>query len=311
MSERLIPSKNVVLWSEDFGNPADPDVILIMGANSSAMGWPNEFVELLVAGGRHVIRYDHRDTGLSTTREFTENPYTVEDLAADAIAIMDGWDVESAHVVGFSLGTTLGQVLALDYPERLHTLTLMAGTALDVDFVDNIRRAYSGEPSSDGLPIPRKDVLDVLAQRATPVDDQATELDRRIEEWRALSGSQLPFDANEFRRWEERAIAHAGTLRQPFAHAMATPVPTTRGAELGRITTPTLVIQAPLDPLNPPPHAQHIADLIPNAQFVEIPGMGHALPSAVHAPVAAEILKHTAKSVRSNYNAIKQAVLEN
>ncbi len=293
MAERRITSGDVELWSEDFGDPRHPALLLIMGANASGVTWPEEFIALLVAGGHHVLRYDHRDTGRSTTREFARHPYTVEDLARDAVAVLDGHGVRRAHMVGLSLGGTLGQVLALDHRERLHTLTVLLTAALGVDFVGNMQRAARGEPTPDGLPTPDPRVLAVLSRRAEPTRDRASELDRRVAEWRALSGDRLPFDADEFRRWEERVIDHAGSLVQPMAHAMATPVPLARGAELRGITTPTLVIQGGQDPLNPPPHGRHLAESIPGARLVELPDMGHALPSAIHLPLAHAILAHT------------------
>jgi 10-carbomethoxy-13-deoxycarminomycin esterase/esterase len=291
VTERTVSSAAVELWSEDFGDPSGPPLLLVMGANASAFGWPDEFVELLAAGGLHVLRYDHRDTGRSTRVDFARQPYCVADLARDAVAVLDGWGLGSAHVVGFSMGTTLGQLLALDHRERLRTLTLVAGAALDVDFVGNLQRSLAGEPSPDGLPTPDAEIVRVLARRARPVAGLEDELDRRVAEWRALSGTQLPFDPQEFRRQERRAIEHAGSWSQPGGHALAAPVPTRRGSELGGVTTPTLVVQAPLDPLNPPPHGRHLADLIPGARLAEVPGMGHALPSAVHRPLAELILE--------------------
>jgi len=292
MTEHLIPSGNVHLWAEEVGDPAGLPVLLIMGANASAMTWPDEFVALLAAGGCRVVRYDHRDTGRSTRRDFAKHPYAVADLAGDAVAVLDGCGIAAAHVVGLSMGGTIGQLLALDYRERLLSLTLMLTAALDVDFGGNIGRAMRGEPSLDGLPLPDRRVLEVLARRAEPVAGREAELDRRVAEWRALSGDALPFDAAEFRRREERAIAHAGTNVQPSAHALATPVPLARGAELRGVTTPTLVIQGQRDPLNPPPHGRHLAELIPGARLVEVPGLGHALPGAVHQTLARLILEH-------------------
>ncbi|WNG45948.1 alpha/beta fold hydrolase [Archangium minus] len=293
MAERKVVSGEVELWSEDFGDPRDPALLLIMGANASGVTWPEEFISLLVAGGHRVIRYDHRDTGRSTYRDFTRYPYSVTDLARDAVSVLDGHGVQRAHVVGLSMGGTLGQVLALDHRERLLTLTVMLTAALGVDFVGNMERASKGQPTLDGLPTPDPRVLAVLARRSEPVRDRASELDRRVAEWRALSGDKLPFDASEFRRYEERVIDHAGSLVQPSAHALATPVPLVRGAELRGITTPTLVIQGGQDPLNPPPHGLHLAQSIPGARLVELPNMGHALPSAIHQPLADAILEHT------------------
>lgn len=295
MPERIVLVGDIEIWSEGVGNPSGPALLLVMGANASALTWPDELVRRWAANGFHVIRYDHRDTGRSTHREFDEHPYALADLAKDAVAVLDGWYVAAAHVVGLSMGGTIGQLLALDYRERLVTLTLMLTAALDVDFVGNMQRAFTGEASSDDLPFPNPQVLAVLARRSTPVTSRVAELDRRVDEWRALSGSRLPFDAEEFRRWEEKAIEHAGTLVQPAAHARASQVPLERGLELRGVTTPTLVIQGSEDPLNPPPHGRHLASLIPTARLVEIDGLGHALPSCVHQRVAEEVIKHAGR----------------
>jgi 10-carbomethoxy-13-deoxycarminomycin esterase/esterase len=265
-----------------------------MGANASALSWPDEFVSLLVEGGRYVIRYDHRDTGRSTKREFSKYPYGILDLASDAVAVLDGYALARAHVLGLSMGGSIGQVLAVEYRERLLSLTVMMTAALNVDFVGNVGRALRGEPSLDGLPLPERGILEVLARRAESGRDRDAELAFRVDEWRALSGGELPFANRDFLRWETLAMAHAGTHVQPFVHALARPFPTERGVELRNVTTPTLVIQGMRDPLNPPPHGRHIADLIPRARLVEIPGMGHALTSSVHRRLAELVLEHTA-----------------
>ncbi|MCU0722431.1 MAG: alpha/beta fold hydrolase [Planctomycetes bacterium] len=294
MPVKTVRSGDVELWTESAGDPADAPVLLIMGANASGKHWPPGFVALLAAGGRFVVRYDHRDTGRSTRRDFAAHPYAVAGLAADAVAVLDGWGLDSAHVAGLSMGGTLGQILALDHRPRLRTLTVMCTAALDVDFAGNVGRALRGEPSPDGLPTPDPAILRVLARRAEPVADRAAEVARRVEEWRALSGGELPFVEDDFRRWEEAAIDHAGSRAQPVAHAFAAPFPVSRGKELRGVTTPTLVVQGMLDPLNPPPHGRHLADLIPGARLVEITGLGHSLPTAFHRRVADLILEHTA-----------------
>lgn len=169
MPEKFVPVNGRSLWSHSIGSGAGDVILLISGANAPALMWPDEFVEMLAFKGYRVIRYDHRDTGRSTFIEFDDASYTVEDLASDAVSILDAWEVNKANVVGFSIGATLGQVLALDYSDRLYSLTLMCGAALDVDFVGNMGRAFSGESSSDGLPLPNTEVLEVLSARATKV----------------------------------------------------------------------------------------------------------------------------------------------
>ncbi|NUW39642.1 alpha/beta fold hydrolase [Nonomuraea rhodomycinica] len=299
MTTRVIANGEVSLWSEDFGDPAAPPLLLIAGGNLSAKSWPDAFVALLAEKGHHVIRYDHRDTGRSTAtgfQAFQERPYGFDELVSDALAVLDGWEVPAAHVVGMSLGHTIGQLLAIDHPDRLLSLTLMLGGALDVDFDANIERAMSGAPSADGLPLPTRRFLDVITLMSEPVDGPEAELERRVEKWRLLNGEDLPFDADEFRRGELRAVAHAGTFQEPINHHMIPQPPVSRGAELAGVRVPTLAIQAMRDPAAPPPHARHVADLIPGARVVELAEMGHALASAVHEPLAAAISSHTLRT---------------
>lgn len=293
MSERVISAGDVKLWSQDFGDPANPTLLMIMGGNLSAYGWPDEFVQRLADGGLHVIRYDHRDTGRSTCRDYQEHPYTYDDMAADAAAVLDGWDVTDAHIVGLSMGTSLAQVMALNHPDRVRSLTLMLGGALDTDFDAAIEAAFRGEPLVNGLPVPTARFLEMLTHAQQPAEDRESMLAKQVGKWRLLNGDGIAFDEQEYRRWEERAMDHAGTWEEPVTHYMVGLPPLSRGAELANVKAPTLVIQAPNDPAAPPPHGRHLASLIPDARVVEIPGMGHALPSAVHKPLAALILAHT------------------
>jgi pimeloyl-ACP methyl ester carboxylesterase len=92
MAERIVPVRDIDIWTEEFGDPADPPLLLVMGAATSAMGWPDELVELLATGGHWVIRYDHRDTGRSTRRDFAAH--------RDAVGVLDAYGITAAHVVG-------------------------------------------------------------------------------------------------------------------------------------------------------------------------------------------------------------------
>ncbi|MFV2104672.1 alpha/beta fold hydrolase [Micromonospora sp. LOL_024] len=293
MTERVISAGDVKLWSQGFGDPADPALLMIMGGNLSAYGWPDEFVQRLAAGGLFVVRYDHRDTGRSTCRDYQKHPYTYDDMAADATAVLHGWDLAAAHVVGMSMGTSLAQVMVLNHPDRVRSLTLMLGGALDTDFDAAIEAAFRGEPLLNGLPVPTARFLELLSAAQQPAEDRESMLAKQVGKWRLLNGDGIPFDEQEYRRWEERAIDHAGTWEEPVTHYQVGLPPLSRGAELRDVKVPTLVIQAPNDPAAPPPHARHLADLIPGARLAEIPGMGHALPSSVHGPLAELIIAHT------------------
>ena len=99
----FVASAETRLWTQRFGSPRDPAVLLIMGTSAQGIGWPDELIEVLVAGGRQVIRYDHRDTGRSSCVDFATRPYALADMAADAIAVLDGHHVPAAQIPGARL----------------------------------------------------------------------------------------------------------------------------------------------------------------------------------------------------------------
>lgn len=287
--ELLARRGDVDLWSETFGNRGNEPVLLIAGANTPGSMWPDALVEQLVGSGYWVIRYDHRDTGRSTTRPFESFPYRIEDLASDALAVLDAHAIDRAHIVGLSMGGVIGQLLALDSPERLRSLTVMMTAALDVDFAASYARAMDGHETTADLPGPDPQVVKQLGMMFTPGQTIEDEVKRRVDVWRVLNGSESAFDAREFGERERKAIALAGSLTPPTGHAFATSVKTKRGAELRHLSVPTLVIQGGQDPLNPPPHGRHLADLISGSDFLQIDDMGHALPSSVFDMVSAAL----------------------
>ncbi|MEV6769009.1 alpha/beta hydrolase [Nocardia sp. NPDC051030] len=283
MTSRIVHVGDIELWTESLGDAGAPALLLLAGDTLSSTSWPDSLVQRFVDGGLRVIRFDYRDTGRSTWREFSEHPYTFDDLAADAVAILDGWEVDAAHVVGFGMGGGISQLLALDYAARLRTLTLSNCFALGVEFFDNWDRALTGEPTPDGLPTPDRRFVE-LAFGITPSENGVQQ---------AVSGDF--YDANEIRDAELIAREHAGRAdtRALHPHAGVRDGLDGRGAELPGIATPTLVIEGMRDPINPPPHGRHLAGLIPGARLVEIEGMGHSLPAAVHEKFAAAVLEHT------------------
>ncbi|MEV8477724.1 alpha/beta hydrolase [Streptomyces sp. NPDC051173] len=278
----------VHLWSEARGPVGAPALLLIMGAQASGLGWPEELVDALAARHR-VIRYDHRDAGRSTW-SYDEHPYRVTDLADDALAVLDAHGVERAHVVGMSLGGMLAQLLLADRPDRILSATLMCTCALSEKPLiapDGTETAAADLPAID----PR-----VLEMWARPVEDHGleAELDRRVEHWRVLSGSELPFHADEMRERERRIIEHSGRYDVSLAHGRADHSGMLRTEELARNAVPTLVVEAPAEPVFPPPHPSHLQQGIGAARLVRIPGMGHALPRECLGPLADAILAHTA-----------------
>jgi pimeloyl-ACP methyl ester carboxylesterase len=271
----------VRLWADATGDPDASALLLVMGANASGLAWPDELVARLAQRHR-VIRYDHRDTGRST-RAFEKRPYPITELASDVSAVLDDFGVERAHLVGMSLGSVLVQLLLLDAPERLRSATIFGSAALEVD-------------APPELPGPSAQVLAMWERFGEP-RDREEEIAFNLEHWRLLSGAAAGgfFNPEEFRALERRIRDHAGGDGPTFAHALADQSDLARGAELARVRTPVLVIEAPLDPVAPPPNGEHLASLIPQSRLVTIPRMGHALPAAIVGPLADTILEHTTR----------------
>ncbi|OKH97376.1 esterase [Streptomyces sp. CB02923] len=280
----------VRLWTEQRGAADAPPLLLLMGAQASGLGWPEPFVNALAVHHR-VIRYDHRDTGRSTW-SFDQRPYRVTDLAQDAVRVLDGLGVERAHLVGMSLGGMLTQLALADHPGRVLSASLLGTSALSAT---PYTRPDGTRVPATGLPGIAPELLELWAR---PVEDHGleAELDRRVEHWRALSGTRLPFDAGHFRRLERRIIEHTGRYDVSTAHGRADDSGMLRTEALAAVRVPVLVISAPAEPVFPPPHPHHLAQVIGGARLVEIPGMGHALPPEVQGPLAAAILAHTGEA---------------
>ena len=126
MPERMIEANGVELCTEPFGDPGDPPMLLVMGIGASMLWWEEGFCRMLAEGGRFVIRYDHRDTGRSVTYEPGRPQYTGADLVADAVGVLDAYEIAAAHVVGVSAGGAFAQLLALDFPDRVLSLVLIS-----------------------------------------------------------------------------------------------------------------------------------------------------------------------------------------
>ncbi|WP_067535628.1 alpha/beta fold hydrolase [Nocardia crassostreae] len=279
----MIQVGDIELWTESLGGTTDPALLLLVGDTLSSTGWPQPLVQRFVTADRRVIRFDYRDTGRSTWREFSAHPHTFGDLASDAIAVLNAWKIDAAHIVGFGMGGGIAQLLALDHAPRMRTLTLSNCFALGVDFFGNWDRALTGEPTPDGLPTPDRRFV----ESAFGMSSSDTTIDQMI------SGDF--YDEAEIRHAELTALEHAGRTQpwEQHPHGEIHNDLDERGPELPGITTPTLVIQGMRDPINPPPHGRHLATLIPNARLVEIPGMGHSLPAPIHPEFATAVLEHT------------------
>ncbi|MDP9847049.1 alpha/beta fold hydrolase [Streptosporangium lutulentum] len=305
---KYVASGDLRLWTERFGDSGDPAVLLIMGTSAPGAGWPDDMVETLVGAGRQVIRFDHRDTGRSTCVTFATRPYTLADMAADAVAVLDGLGIAAAHVVGASLGGAIGQWLAAHRPERVLTLTAIMSGPMGQSAGPAWARAMAGqEPDPGDLPPPTPEFLHHLVRRATtPPTTRDEHVAANVETWRVLNGDVLPFDEQAARRFVETAHDQAADPAAATNHDLASRRMTEdRLVPLSSITAPTLVVHGTEDPLRPLPHGRAVAAQIPNARLRTIPGMGHGFFSpGLPRRIAEPILEHTAS--RAGRSSVEQ-----
>ncbi|MFC4562430.1 alpha/beta fold hydrolase [Nocardiopsis mangrovi] len=290
--------RDVNIWSEEFGAVTDAPILLIMGSMSQGVLWPDAFVGRLAAGGRRVIRYDHRDTGRSDTVDFAAEPYTWNAVKNDVYRVLDAHGLESAHLVCHSAGGLLGQFIAVERPERVRSLTVIGSSPLGGGEGRVIMRALMGQPQPEGSlpePAPEFTAFYRALMAAPPAQDRRTRIDAMIAEQRLLHGTGLPFDEDAARRLQERVHDRARDLSAVANHrlaAAADPDFEPVGA-LHRVKAPTLVIEGTHEPAKPG-HSAIIAEQIPGARLMIVEGLGHTLPPQVHGELAAAVLTHTA-----------------
>jgi pimeloyl-ACP methyl ester carboxylesterase len=298
--ELFVDAGEVRLRTEWFGDPDEPVILLIMGTSTPAIGWPADLIEVLVHGGLQVIRYDHRDTGRSTSVDFSTRPYTLADMAADAVAVLDGHGVEAAHVVGASLGGAISQWLAVHHPERVLSLTAIMSGPMGHNVGPAWARALAGEePDPGDLPPPSTRFLQHLAARADlPQSTREEYVAANLETWRVLNGEDQPFDEDAARRFVEDSYDGADDVGAAVNHDLAGRRMTDdRLVPLSTIMAPALVIHGTADPLRPLTHGEALAAQIPSARFHGVPGMGHGLFSpGLPARIAHLVLGHAQRT---------------
>ncbi|WP_343982226.1 alpha/beta hydrolase [Kribbella koreensis] len=274
----LLPVNGVELCVDTFGSPADPAILLIHGGSASMDHWEPEFCERLAAGPRYVIRYDHRDTGRSTTYEPGAPKYTGEDLVADPIGILDALKIDKAHLVGLSMGGAIVLQLAVEHPDRVASITVSSTSP-------------SG-PSDPDLP-PPSEKLSASFSDDTPIDWSDTEaaLDRLIADDRLYAGS-LPYDEPARRALYAQAFARSINPASATNHWSVAPGGSIRH-RLTEIAVPALVLHGTEDPLFPPAHGEALAREIPNARLVLLEGAGHEIPRPTWDTAIPEILTIT------------------
>ena len=267
------------------GDPDAPAVLLIMGIAAQSIHWPAEFCEALVAGGLQVIRFDNRDSGLSThmteapppdlpaalAGDFSSVSYTLSDMAADAVGLLDALGIAKAHVVGASMGGAIAQTVAIEHPERVRSLTSMMSTTGNGSvgqISPEVLRELFGGPRA----VTRDDVIQQMLRAVRVIGSPGYPADEG--EVAAVAG--LAYD---------RCYDPIGVARQ----AIATVASGDRTERLRQLSVPTLVIHGLADRMCDVSGGRATAEAIPGAELVLIEGMGHNLPPGLRVKLAERI----------------------
>jgi len=279
VAERVVKANGVDLCMEPFGDPGHSPVLLVMGIGASMLWWEEGFCRLLAEGGRFVIRYDHRDTGRSVTYEPGNPPYTGADLVADAVGVLDAYEIAAAHVVGVSAGGGFAQLLALGFPDRVLSLVLISTSP--------------ATPGERHLPSATERFSGFLASAEVDWSDQGSVIEYLVGYERMLAGGARPFDETVWRELVRRDVERARDIVASENHSVIQEgdVPS---EPISSIAVPTLVIHGTADPMFPLAHGQALAEEIPGASLLTVEGAGHGVERADWEPMAHAILAHTA-----------------
>jgi pimeloyl-ACP methyl ester carboxylesterase len=275
---RMVHHRGIRLSTESFGRPGDPALLLVMGATASMLGWPDELCDALAASGHFVIRFDHRDTGRSTTLVPGAATYTVEDMAADAVAVLDAHGLARAHLVGMSLGGYIVQMVAVTQPDRVATLTLIASEPLGWD--------------GPALPHISPEVLDHFAALASlDWSDRGAVAEFLVAIERLCTADDGRFDAGRARARVEEVLERTESPASMFNHANLTAREDWSG-RFREIDCPVLVLHGAKDPILPLDNGRAIADGIAGASLVVMEDTGHEIPLARIPLVVERIAAH-------------------
>jgi pimeloyl-ACP methyl ester carboxylesterase len=277
-------ANGVDLCVQTFGQPDDPALLLITGAECSMDWWEDELCELLAAGSRFVIRYDLRDTGQSITYLPGAPEYNGSDLVADALGVLDALAIDRAHIVGLSMGGGIGQELALLHADRVATLTLISTSPVGPRPADR--------PDLPGM---SEELAARFAEAASEPEwsDREAVIDHIVEGLRPFSGS-LPFDDDGQRALVERVVDRTINIESSMKNHWLLEEGEPVGKPVSEIAASTLVLHGTEDPAFPYEHGEALAREIPAARLIPLEGAGHEFPPRpLWNQVVAAILEHT------------------
>jgi len=290
-----VKANNIEIEYETFGDPSSRPLLIIMGLGAQMIRWEVEFIEKFVEHGFYVIRFDNRDVGLSTKfdeagepdimkiymqvakGEQIESVYTLNDMADDAVGLLDALNIDKAHICGASMGGMIAQTVAYRHPSRVLSLTsIMSST------------------SNPDLPRPKPEAMKVLIQ--PPPTEREAIIEHGVNTMRLIHGTGFPFDEERAQKMVIAALDRSN-YRPGYSRQLAAILATgNRKQNLASITAPTLVIHGSEDPLMPPDGGKDTAEAIPGAELLIIEGMGHSIPIEVWPQVMDAITENANKA---------------
>ncbi len=279
-------ANGITIEYETAGDPASPPLLLVMGLGGQLIAWDPDLVDALVKEGFYVIRFDNRDVGRSTWFDAAgpadvvaamggqaTAAYLLSDMAGDAAGLLDALGVDSAHVLGVSMGGMIAQSLAIEHPNRVRSLVSIMST--------------TGDP---GVGAPHPEAIGALL--APPATERAGAVEQSVTVWKTIGSPGYPFHEDQVRSAAGAAFDRAnhpdGTARQLVAILASGD----RTPALRLLDCPTLVVHGAADVLVDPSGGRATAEAVPGAELWMVPGMGHHLPPEIHAEIAARVSAH-------------------
>jgi len=284
-------NRQIELEYDHFGNPTDPALLLIMGFTAQMVAWDEEFCTQLADRGHFVIRFDNRDCGLSTKlhgvpsnsdavimaammeTEMPPVPYTLSDMAADAMQVLDHLNIERAHIMGASMGGMIAQTVAIEHPHRVKTLI-----------------SIMSQPGELTVGQPTQEAMELIV---TPAPSDRDEYIAFAPKWQLWQSKKYRSDEvsrrNAIRDFDRSNYAEGGPRQMAAIYASGS-----RAEGLQKLQVPTLVIHGTDDQLITPSGGERTAELIPNSTLLMVEDMGHDMPQPLWPLYLDAISKHTA-----------------
>ena len=309
---KILDINNIEIWYEEFGLPSNESILLIMGANANCKHWDQDFIDQLVSNNFHVVIFDNRDVGkskwigkepalskfLKFLPSFILKPivngifglavdvegkfkfsdsaaqYDLSDMAKDAVCLMDHLRIEKAHIIGASMGGMITQIIALDFSDRVLSITpIMTSPGIQ-------NKSLSG-PTKELLEAIKKSFIFNLKGR---IEDGVVEI------YRQLTGSRFPFNEQKFREKLKLIVEHGNN---PFAlHGTAVGASPDRTSRLHEIKVPALIIHGTEDSILPLDHGIALADGITDSKRMIMEGVGHEIPEELIPEIIEEIVSN-------------------